>query len=93
MDTLKVLRARPALFFRLSGIRLENFDDLVKRTHPQWLKKEHKRLSRKGRKRAIGAGRKYELDFPTQLLMCLIYCAFRRKAATVSDPKRPPIPI
>ena len=73
MDTLKVLRARPALFFRLSGIRLENFDDLVKRTHPQWLKKEHKRLSRKGRKRAIGAGRKYELDFPTQLLMCLIY--------------------
>ncbi len=49
MGTLKVLRARPALFFRLSGIRLENFDDLVKRTHPLWLKKEHKCLSRKGR--------------------------------------------
>jgi hypothetical protein len=32
MNTLKVLRARPALFFRLSGIRLEDFDKLVKKT-------------------------------------------------------------
>jgi len=39
MVILKVLRARPALFFRLSGIRLDNFDDLVKRTHPLWRKK------------------------------------------------------
>ncbi len=73
MNTLKILRARPALFFRLSGIRLEDFDDLVKKTHPLWLKSEHKRLSRKERKRAIGAGRKYELDFEAQLLMCLVY--------------------
>jgi len=73
MNTLKVLRARPMLFFRLSGIRLEDFNDLVKKTHPIWLKNEHKRLSRKGRKRAIGAGRKYKLDFEAQLLMCLIY--------------------
>ncbi|MCP4257271.1 MAG: transposase [Planctomycetes bacterium] len=73
MNTLKVLRARPTLFFRLSGIRLEDFDKLLKETHPLWLKNEHKRLSREGRKRAIGAGRKYELDFPAQLLMCLIY--------------------
>ncbi len=73
MNTLKVLRARPTLFFRLSGIRLEDFDKLVKDTHPLWLKSEHERLSREGRKRAIGAGRKYELDFHEQLLMCLIY--------------------
>jgi hypothetical protein len=73
MNTLKVLRARPTLFFRLSGIRLEDFDDLVKETYPLWQKSEHKRLSRPHRKRAIGAGRKYELDFPAQLLMCLIY--------------------
>jgi len=73
MNTLKVLRARPTLFFRLSGIRLEDFDKLVKEIHPLWLKSEHKRLSRPERKRAIGAGRKYELNFSTQLLMCLIY--------------------
>ncbi|PCJ38689.1 MAG: IS5/IS1182 family transposase [Alphaproteobacteria bacterium] len=73
MNILKVLRARPALFFRLCGIRLEDFDDLLKRTYPLWLKNEHKRLSHPNRKRAIGAGRKYELDFPARLLMCLIY--------------------
>ncbi len=73
MDTLKVLRSRPALFFRLSGLRLEDFDALVKKTYPLWLKSERKRLSRKGRQRAIGAGRKYHLEFSAQLLMCLIY--------------------
>ncbi len=73
MNTQKVLRTRPSLFFRLSGIRIEDFNDLVKETHPLWLKSEHERLSREGRKRAIGAGRKYELDFSAQLLMCLIY--------------------
>ena len=73
MNTLKVLRARPGLFFRLSGIRLEDFDKLVKDTHPLWLKSEHERLSRESRKRAIGAGRNYKLDFPAQLLMCLLY--------------------
>ena len=61
MNTLKVLRARPTLFFRLSGIRLVDFDKLVKDTHPLWLKSEHERLFRGNRKRAIGAGRKYEL--------------------------------
>jgi len=73
MNTFKILRARPTLFFRLSGIRVVDFDKLVKACHPLWLKSEHKRLSREGRKRAIGAGRKYELNFPSQLLMCLIY--------------------
>ena len=67
MNTLEVLLACPGLFFRLSGIRLEDFDKLVKSVHPLWLKIEHKRLSRKNRKRAIGARRKYELDFPAQL--------------------------
>jgi len=73
MNVLKVLRRRPQLFFRLSGIRVSDFDDLVEQTYPLWLKSERKRLSRKGRKRAIGAGRTYRLDFSLQLLMCLIY--------------------
>lgn len=73
MNTLKVLRARPTLFFCLSGIRLVDFDDLVKKTYPLWLKNERKRLFRKNRQRNIGAGRKYHLEFSAQLLMCLIY--------------------
>lgn len=73
MNTLKVLRAKPSLFFRLSGIRVDDFDRLVQQTYPLWLKSEHRRLSHANRRRAIGAGRKYQLDFPAQLLMCLIY--------------------
>lgn len=73
MQTLKILRKRPTLFFRLSGIRVSDFDDLVDKLHPIWIKSERKRLSRPDRKRAIGAGIKYSLDFETQLLMCLIY--------------------
>ncbi len=73
MNTLKILRSQPTLFFRLSGIRLHDFEVLAKETYPLWLKSEHKRLSRTGRKRAIGAGHPYALDFAAQLLMCLIY--------------------
>ena len=73
MQTLKVLCQRPVLFFRLSGIRVEDFDDLVKQTYPLWLTREHRRLSRKGRKRAFGAGRSYSLEFSARLLICLIY--------------------
>lgn len=73
MKTVKVLRRCPALFFRLSGIRVSDFDDLVEQTYPLWLESERKRLSRKNRQRAIGAGMKYRLDFAGQLLMCLVY--------------------
>jgi len=38
MNTLNVLRARPALFFRLCGIRLEDFDGLVSKTYRFGLK-------------------------------------------------------
>lgn len=73
MKILEVLLARPSLFFNLAGIRISDFDNLVRQTYPLWLESEHHRLSYKGRKRAIGAGRKHHLLFEAQLLMCLIY--------------------
>ena len=73
MKALSVLQRRPNLFFNLSGIRLSDFNDLVEHVYPLWLESEHKRLSYKGRQRAIGAGRKHQLAFKAQLLMCLIY--------------------
>jgi len=73
MKALSVLRRRPNLFFNLSGIRLSDFNDLVEQTYPLWLESERKRLSYNGRQRAIGAGRKHQLAFEAQLLMCLIY--------------------
>ncbi len=73
MNALKVLSKRPALFFQLSGIRISDFDDLAERMRPLWEAAERRRLSRPDRKRAIGAGRDYELSFEEQLLLCLIY--------------------
>ena len=73
MKALKILSAQPALFFRLSGIRLTDFNALVATLHPIWLKSEEKRLSRKDRQRAIGGGMNYRLEFAEQLLLCLMY--------------------
>ena len=73
MKALKILSAQPALFFRLSGIRLTDFNALVATLHPIWLKSEEKRLSRKDRQPAIGGGMNYRLEFAEQLLLCLMY--------------------
>ncbi len=92
MKVLKVLRARPELFFRLSGIGLADFEALVARLYPIWSANERNRLSRRGRQRAIGGGRKYHLQFAEQLLLCLIYYrtytshAFMGLLFTVSSP-------
>ena len=73
MKVLKILRCRPQLFFRLAGIRVKDFDDLVEQMVPHWQKSEHHRLSNRKRQRGIGAGMKYHLEFADQLLLCLIY--------------------
>lgn len=72
MKVLNVLTARPTLFFRLSGIRLTDFNTLVSTLHPIWLESEEQRLSHKNRKRAIGGGMNYRLEFAEQLLLCLM---------------------
>ena len=73
MSVLSVLKSRPALFFRLSGICLADFDTLVHQLQPLWLTQEKQRLTRKDRQRAIGGGRTYRLELSEQLLLCLIY--------------------
>ena len=73
MRVLEVLRGRSDLFFRLSGTRLEDFEALVVVLHPIWLDREHHRLSREDKQRAIGGGMSYRLEFAEQLLLCLMY--------------------
>jgi len=73
MKVLRVLRRRPDLFFRLSGVRLADFDVLSRLVFPVWKVKEKQRLTRADRQRAIGGGMKYRLEFDEQLLLCLIY--------------------
>ena len=73
MKVLRTLRRRPDLFFRLSGVRLADFDTLSRQVRPIWLASEKKRLTRADRQRALGGGMKYRLEFDEQLLLCLIY--------------------
>ncbi len=63
MKVLRVLRRHPDLFFRLSGVRLVDFDVLSRQVRPIWLASEKKRLTRADRQRALGGGMKYRLEF------------------------------
>lgn len=73
MRVLRVLRQKPQIFFRLSGIRKEDFADLAAKVGPLCEHHRQNRLFRKGRKRSFGGGRRPYMDFESQLLMCLIY--------------------
>lgn len=67
------LCGRPSSFRNLVGISVQEFDELYERFEPLWEQAETERLSRKGRCRAIGAGRRYKLSLPDQLLMVLLW--------------------
>lgn len=67
------LSQRPRILKSLSGVTVSEFDGLCHRTRPVWQRKERERLSRPDRQRAIGGGRKYELQFREQLLMTLVW--------------------
>ena len=71
--TFKSLVGEPTAFKRLTGIDLDLYCDLYRDLTPIWDQMENDRLDRPGRKRAIGAGRKYNLDMQLQLLMLLIH--------------------
>lgn len=70
--TLRLSR-NPAAFERLTGLQVEKFSQLLIAIEPLWEAAEVRRLSRRERKRAIGAGRSYSLPLCDQLLMLLIY--------------------
>ena len=72
-QVLQILKKQPRLFFRLSGIHISDFDTLVVQTRPLWESHNLKRLSRQGRKRAMGAGHPFKLSYEEMVLVCLIY--------------------
>ena len=53
---------RPHVFFRFSGLTLEQFRILIAKLKPLWEQAEGERLSQRDRKRALGQGRKYKLS-------------------------------
>ena len=72
MITVALLKTNSALFEKLAGTSPGEFDRLQQMVGPVWAAAERNRLSRPDRRRAIGGGRAYRLDFPEQLLMTLL---------------------
>ena len=67
------LSKNPQAFLRLTGLDVAKFSQLLKDIEPLWEAAERKRLSKRERKRAIGAGTPYSLPLCDRLLMLLIY--------------------
>lgn len=73
MISYEKLAKKPRAFKSLTGLDIDEFERLLRKTKPVWNEYEHKRLDRPGRKRAVGGGRKYELTLRDQLLLVLCW--------------------
>ena len=67
------LSRRPLIFRSFTGLEVSEFDSLYLRTEALYPKYMVERLSRKDRKRKIGAGRPFKLPLKGRLLMFLIH--------------------
>lgn len=67
------LSKKPEAFERLTGLSVAKFAQLLLDIEPLWEAAEKQRLSKRERKRAIGAGTPYSLALCDRLLMLLIY--------------------
>ena len=73
MLTYAKLSGNARRFRTIMGMSLQEFDLLlakVEKTHPET---ERDRLSKRPRKRAIGAGRRFALDLRNRVMLLLFY--------------------
>jgi len=73
MLTYEKLSRTPRLFRTFTGFTCEEFDRIYAQLEKKYPKHEQKRLRKKNRKRAIGAGRKFKLPLKERMLMLLFY--------------------
>lgn len=64
---------QPVKFKQFTGLEIEEFQRLYRKIEKGYDESETKRLSSRKRKRAVGAGRKFQLDLANRLLMLLVY--------------------
>jgi hypothetical protein len=73
MLTVQSLRTRPARFRSLTGLTVEQFDQLILDVLPRYAAAEQRRLARPNRQRGIGAGRKFMRPLPERVLLALVW--------------------
>jgi IS5 family transposase len=69
MISYEELVKKPQVFKRITGLNIEEFEQLYQRFAPAWDEYEHQRLAYSKRKRAVGGGRKYTLELKDRLVM------------------------
>ena len=67
------LAKKPKLFIRCTGLTVAEFDLAEARLAKKHPKAGQKRLSKRGRVRGIGAGRRQKLDLKNRFLLVLFY--------------------
>jgi hypothetical protein len=67
------LNRYPQVFAKMTGLRLDEFEELLTDVQPRFGEAEMARLDRPGRQRALGGGRSSELDGRDQVLLTVIW--------------------
>ena len=74
MLSYKKLSKKPRSFLSFTGVTRQQFNVILKDVKRNHRKQEERRLSKRKRQRAIGAGRKFDLELEDQLVMLLVRC-------------------
>lgn len=71
--TYAYLSRHPRVFRYMTGLTVAEFDELATDVYPPFVAREHRRLSRPTRQRAIGGGTPFALKPREQFLLTLIW--------------------
>ena len=63
----------PKMFKSVTGISIKQFNHLYSDIEKQYANEESKRLTKRKRRRKIGAGRKFNLELKDRIMMTLMY--------------------
>src|SRR5262245_56711004 len=73
MMTVKKLRRRPASFLRLSGLSVEQFDEVLGVLQDAHEEFNRQRLARAQRQPLVGGGRQFQLALEERVLLVLVW--------------------
>ncbi len=73
MLTYEKLSKKPKMFHTFTGLTPKEFDKIYTQLEQRYPQYEQKRLHKKKRKRAVGAGRPYKLPLKGRMVMLLMY--------------------
>jgi hypothetical protein len=73
MFTVKRLSRQSRNFQRFTGLKVEQFDEVVSGIRPVYARVQRERLKKAERQRKVGGGRKFEIGLEERLMLTLMY--------------------